>query len=66
MSRTFNILLVVGCVVSVAAAFIFSVKPAGTTNAAIVENETTIPLSLPALTADSLEQHLDKGIARKK
>ncbi len=65
MSRTLNILLVIGCIVSVSAAFIFSVKPAGTTNAAVAENETTISLSLPALVADSLEQPFEKGIARK-
>jgi len=65
MNRTFNTLLVVGCLVSVAAAFILSVKPAGTTNAATAANEATIPPSLPPLTANSLERPLDKGIARK-
>ena len=65
MSCAFNILLVIGCVVSISAAFIFSVKPAGTTKAAVAENETTIPPSLPALAPDSLEQPLEKGIARK-
>jgi len=65
MSRTFNILLVVGCVISVAAAFIFAVRPAKTTNAAVPESATAISPSLPPFTANSSEQLLDKGIARK-
>jgi murein DD-endopeptidase MepM/ murein hydrolase activator NlpD len=65
MSRTFNILLVVGCLISVAAAFIFTVKPAKTTNAVVPEVESTTLPSLPTLNAKSFEQFLDTGITRE-
>ncbi|MBL8078203.1 MAG: hypothetical protein JNM55_09610 [Anaerolineales bacterium] len=66
MNRTFNILLVVGCILSIAAAFVISVKPAGTTAAPIAKNETTVPLSLPPLdTTNSPSQSESGGIARR-
>ena len=65
MNRTFNILLVLGCLVSVAAAFVVSVKPAGTTSVPIAQSETAIPPSLPLLNTDALVQLQDSGIPRK-
>ncbi len=65
MSRTFNILLVVGCVVSVAAAFMFSVKPARTTNLAIAPSEKAVPPSFPPVQTDFSAQLQDSGIPRK-
>jgi murein DD-endopeptidase MepM/ murein hydrolase activator NlpD len=65
MSRTFNVLLVVGCFLSVAAAFIFTVKPAKTTSAAVPEAESAAPPPLPPLTDRSIEQFLNSGIERE-
>ena len=65
MNRTFNIILVVGCVTSIAAAFIFSVKPAGSTSEPLPQTETAIPPSLPPVSTDAVAQLLDTGIPRK-
>ena len=65
MNRTFNIILVVGCVTSIAAAFIFSVKPAGSTSEPLAQSETAIPPSLPPVSTDAMGQLLDTGIPRK-
>jgi LysM repeat protein len=65
MNRTFNTILVVGCVTSIAAAFIFSVKPAGSTSVPIAQSETAIPPSLPPVSTDAAAQLLDTGIPRK-
>ena len=65
MNRTFNIVLVAGCVVSIAAAFLFSVKPAGTMNVPIAQSETVIPPSLPALNKNARVQNPGGGIARE-
>ena len=65
MNRTFNIILVVGCVTSIAAAFIFSVKPAGSTSEPLAQSETAIPPSLPPVSTDAVAQLLDTGIPRK-
>lgn len=61
---TFNILLVAGCVLSIAAAFVVSVKPAGTTSVVITQNETAIPPSLPPV-QNFAAQLQDSGIPRK-
>lgn len=65
MNRTFNILLVTGCVISIAAAFIVSVKPAGTTSVLVTESETITPPSLPPLQEDFSSQLQDSGIPRQ-
>lgn len=65
MNRTFNILLVVGCVTSIAAAFIIFVKPAGTTSVPIAQSETAIPPSLPPVSTDALVQTQISGTPRK-
>ena len=65
MKPTFNILLVLGCVLSIAAAFVISVKPAGTTAAPTSQIETTVSLSLPPLNTDSPSQLESGGIARQ-
>ena len=65
MNRTLNIILVVGCVTSIAAAFIFSVKPAGSTSEPLAQSETAIPPSLPPVSTDAVAQLLDTGIPRK-
>ena len=65
MSRTFNDLLVIGCLLSVAAAFIFTVKPAKTTSAAVPETESAAPPPLPTLTDTAIEQFLNSGIERE-
>ena len=64
MNRTFNILLLVGCAASIAAAFVISVKPAGTTAALISQSETGLSLSLPALDTNVSAQPAGGGIAR--
>ncbi len=53
MKHTFNILLVIGCVLSIAAAFIISVKPAGTTAAPTAQIDAAISPSLPPLNTNS-------------
>jgi len=65
MNRTFNITLVIGCVVAVAAAFIFSVKPAGTTRVQIAQSEMATVPSLPPLDTNSATQSQGSGIARE-
>ena len=65
MHRTFNILLVSGCVLSIVAAFLFSVKPAGTTSVSIAQSETAVPPSLPPVRTDSSAPLQDSGIPRK-
>jgi LysM repeat protein len=65
MSRTFNALLVVGCLLSVAAAFIFTIKPAKTTSAAVPEAQSAAPPRLPMLIDPSIEQFLSSGIDRE-
>ena len=65
MNRTFNTILVVGCVTSIAAAFMFSVKPAESTSVPIAQSETAIPPSPPPVSTDAAAQLLDTGIPRK-
>lgn len=66
MKHIFNILLVVGCVLSIAVAtFVVSVKPAGTTAAPTSQIETTVSPSLPPLNTDSPSQLEVDGIARQ-
>ncbi|HET8669631.1 MAG TPA: LysM peptidoglycan-binding domain-containing protein, partial [Candidatus Saccharimonadales bacterium] len=65
MSRTFNVLLVVSCLLSVAAAFIFTVKPAKTTNAVVPEAESATPPPLATQTDTAVEQFLSSGIERE-
>ena len=65
MKRTLNILLVAGCAVSIAIAFILSVKPAGTTDLTNTENETPIPAGLSTLEANDIGEFLDVGIPRQ-
>src|SRR6266508_3108797 len=65
MNRTFNIPLVLGCVVSIAAAFIISVKPAGTTSVSVAESETVVRSPLPTLQTSAPEELLGSGIHRQ-
>jgi hypothetical protein len=68
MKRIFNILLVVGCVLSIAVAtFVVSVKPAGTSAAPIAPTESAVqPLpSLPPLNINSSAFLLGDGITRR-
>jgi len=65
MNRAFNILLVLGCILSIAAAFVISVKPAATAAASTAKTETTVPPSLPPLDTDSPPQSEVGGIARR-
>ena len=65
MSRTFNVLLVIGCLLSIAAALILRVKPAKSTNTAVPKDESATAPPLPTLTDTSLEQFLNTGIERK-
>jgi LysM repeat protein len=52
-------------VISIAAAFIVSVKPAGTTSVLVTESETITPPSLPPLQDDFSSQPQDSGIPRQ-
>lgn len=65
LKHTFNILLIVGCVLSIAAAFVISVKPAGTTAAPISKTETTLSPSLPPLDTNVSAQSESSGITRR-
>lgn len=65
MNRTFNILLILGCIASIGAAFIVAVKPAGPTSETIVSTEPAIPLSLPTLDKTSSLQAQKEGITRE-
>jgi LysM repeat protein len=65
MNRIFNIILVVGCVTSIAAAFMFSIKPAGSTSEPLAQSETAVPPSLPPVSTDAVAQLLGTGIPRK-
>ncbi|MBI5944733.1 MAG: LysM peptidoglycan-binding domain-containing M23 family metallopeptidase [Chloroflexi bacterium] len=68
MTRIWNILLVAGCVLSIAATFIISVKPAGTSLARtvpVVPAELAVASSLPPLNTNSLPSLLDDGITRR-
>lgn len=64
MKHTFNILLVVGCVMSIVAALVISVKPAGTTAAPTSQIETAVPPSLPPLNTNPPALLQDTGITR--
>lgn len=64
MKRTFNILLVGGCVLSITAAFVISVKPAGTTAAPPTQIETNLSPSLPPLDKNISVQPASSGVAR--
>lgn len=65
VKHTFNILLIIGCVLSITAAFVVSVKPAGTTAAPIPKIKTTIPPSLPPLDTNISAEYIGSGIARR-
>jgi LysM repeat protein len=65
MTRTSNILLVIGCLLSIAVAFIFSVKPAGTLKPTIAASETPMQGSLPALPGGEVGQFTAMGIPRQ-
>jgi len=64
MNRAFNILLVVGCVISIATAFVVSAKPAGTSAAPTAQIETALPPSLPSLDTNVSAQPAGSGIPR--
>ena len=64
MNRTFNILLLVGCAASIVAAFVISVKPAGTTATPISQSDTDLSPSLPPLNTNISAQPASDGIAR--
>jgi LysM repeat protein len=66
MKRTLNILLIIGCVVLIAAvAFVTSVKSAGTTAASVPQVEQSVSIALPPLDTNSLVKPLGGGIARR-
>lgn len=64
MNRTFNILLIVGCVLSIVAAFIVSVKPAGTISKSSAQGETPVAPALPTIQSDFSNELQDSGISR--
>jgi LysM repeat protein len=64
MSRTFNTILVISCVLAVLAAFFISVRPAGTTSEPVSQNKTVTPPPLPKLPAISSELPQQSGIRR--
>ncbi len=64
MNRTFNILLLVGCAASIVAAFVISVKPAGTIATPISQSDTDLSPSLPPLNTNISAQPASDGIAR--
>jgi LysM repeat protein len=64
MNRTSNILFVLGCLISIAAAFIFSVSSAGTAKAPKVRSEPTAAVSLPPLKNDFPDQPTASAITR--
>ena len=53
------------CLLSIVAAFTFTVKPAKTTSAAVPEAESGAPPPLPTLTDTSIERFLNSGIERE-
>jgi len=68
MKRTFNTLLVVGCIMSIVAAFVISVKPAGTSaalTAPVAPAKSVVPFSLPPLNINSTPSLLGDGITRR-
>ena len=65
MNRTFNILLIAGSIIVVGAAFIVSVKPAGTTGVPLIQSENTTPAALPPLNRDVPVDLQGSGITRK-
>ncbi len=68
MTRTWNILLVAGCVLSITAAFIISEKPAATSAvplAPAAPAESAALLSLPPLNINSSSSSLGDGITRR-
>ena len=64
MRHIFNILLVVGCVMSIVTAFVISVKPAGTTAAPTALIKTAVPPSLLPLNTNPLALLQNTGITR--
>src|SRR3990172_13152205 len=66
MTRIWNIVLVVGCVVSIAVTtFVVSVKPAGISALQTDQIEPTVLPSLPPLSTNSSPQPEGSGIARR-
>jgi LysM repeat protein len=63
--RTSNILVVLGCILVVAVAFILSVRPAGTSGMPEVAKETSIVPSLPPIDLDISRDYKVNGIPRK-
>jgi LysM repeat protein len=64
MKRTFNIVLMVGCIIAVIGAFIFSVTKAETTEAPISEKKAVVPASIPSSSLDPLVSLQNSGIPR--
>ena len=64
MSRTFNVILIFSCFLAVLAAFIISVRPAGTTAAPMDKKETVTPPPLPEIPTIASELHQESGIRR--
>ena len=64
MNRTLNIILITGIVLSVAVAFILSVKTAGTTSAAISKREIVVSTSQPMSVVEPPDPFHLSGIPR--
>ncbi len=64
MKQAFNILLVVGCVTSIAAAFLISAKPAETTTIPMAQAEPYALPPLPPLNTNPPVSFQDSGIPR--
>ena len=64
MSRTFNVLLVISCVLAVVAAFIVSVRPAGTAAEPVSAERTRTLPPLPELIATAQKPSTVSGIPR--
>jgi hypothetical protein len=65
MNSTFSILLLVGSVISIAATFILSVRPAGTTNVPISQDAQSVVPSPPPLPTNPIIDSLQNGIKRE-
>ena len=65
MNRTLSILLILDYLIAIAAAFIFSVKSAGTTSVSLDQSEATVVASLPPLRTAFSSQATASGIPRE-
>ena len=64
MKRTSNIVLVIGCMIAVIGAFIFSVTRAGTAEAPISEKQTIVSVSQPPSSPEPFISLQNSGIPR--